>query len=111
MDELEKIIDDYKKACENGYIEVPIKDLYNINKFIKNLTFKIVKIEKYANWHIEHLNEDIADYIDDKADKSIIDNLREQREHFVDFKRILNNEKTYLDYREYLENIRILEEK
>jgi len=60
----------------------------------------VEKIKAYANWHIEALTETIADYIDDDRIKNvdIINDFKEQREHWIDVLRILNNEKTYIDY-------------
>lgn len=64
---------------------------------------KVKELEEYANWHIEHLTEDIADYIDDdkKGNASIIGEFKEEREHWRDILRIMNNEKTYIDYKNY----------
>lgn len=61
------------------------------------------ELEEYANWHIEHLSEDIADYIDDDkiGNASIIGEFKEEREHWKDIIRIMNNEKTYIDYKNY----------
>ena len=61
------------------------------------------EIKEYVNWHIEHLTEDIADYIDDgkERNKYIIGELKEQREHWKDILRIINNEKTYIDYKNH----------
>lgn len=61
------------------------------------------ELEEYANWHIKHLSEDIADYIDDdrKGNASIIGEFKEEREHWKDIIRIINNEKTYIDYKNY----------
>ena len=72
-------------------------DLYNKEKE------KNKKLEEYANWHIEHLTEDIADYIDDdrKGNASIIGEFKEEREHWKDIIRIMNNEETYKDYKNY----------
>ena len=74
-----------------------------IQAFIDKNYVKRSKLEKYANWHIEHLSEDIADYIDDDkiGNKNIIGELKEEREHWLDIKRIMNNEKTYIDYKNY----------
>ena len=72
-------------------------DLYNKEKE------KNKELEEYANWHIEHLTEDIKDYIDDdrKGNASIIGEFKEEREHWKDIIRIINNEKTYIDYKNY----------
>ena len=61
------------------------------------------ELEKYAKWHIEHLTEDIVDYIDDdkEGNASLIGELKEEREHWKDIIRINNNEKTYIDYKNY----------
>ncbi len=64
---------------------------------------RIKEVEKYADWHKKHLTEDIEDYIDDDkiANANIIRELKEEREHWKDIYRILNNEKTYIDYKNY----------
>lgn len=61
------------------------------------------RYNKYANWHKEHLTEDIEDYIDDDKvnNAGIIGELKEEREHWKDIFRILNNEKTYINYKNY----------
>lgn len=83
---------EYKVKIING-----ILDLYNKEKE------KNKELEEYANWHIEHLTEDIVDYIDDdrKGNASIIGEFKEEREHWKDIIRIMNNEKTYIDYKNY----------
>lgn len=67
---------------------------------------KADEIKEYANWHIGHLTEDILDYIDDQREcgvdnESLIGELKEEREHWKDIIRILNNEETYIDYKSY----------
>lgn len=61
------------------------------------------EIKEYAFWHIEKLTESILDYIDDGKERNryIIGELKEQREYWRDIIRILNNEKTYVDYSDY----------
>lgn len=61
------------------------------------------EIEEYANWHINKISESILDYIDDgkEENKFFIGELKEEREHWKDIIRILNNEKTYIDYKNY----------
>ncbi len=63
----------------------------------------IANIKEYANNEIESATEDIADYIDDdrEGNKDIIGELKEWREHWRDINRILNNKKTYIDYKNY----------
>ena len=86
---------------DNTHINVNVLqgllDLYNKEKE------KNKELQEYANWHIEHLTEDIADYIDDdrKGNASIIGEFKEEREHWKDIIRIINNEKTYIDYKNY----------
>ena len=83
------------------------KDLEEIEKEHKKengrLRDRIKELEEIANWHIEHLTEDIADYIDDDkvGNASIIGDFKEEREHWRDINRILNNKKTYIDYKNY----------
>ena len=83
------------------------KDLEQIEKEHKEengrLRDRIKELEEIANWHIEHLTEDIADYIDDDkvGNASIIGDFKEEREHWRDINRILNNKKTYIDYKNY----------
>lgn len=81
---------------EREYIK-GLLDLYNKEKE------KNKKIQEYANWHIEHLTEDIADYIDDdrKGNANIIGEFKEEREHWKDIIRLMKNEKTYIDYENY----------
>lgn len=61
------------------------------------------EIKEYANWHIESLTETILDYIDDDkvGNADYIGELKEQREHWRDIIRIMNNEKTYIDYKNW----------
>lgn len=56
-------------------------------------------IKNYAQWHIDTLTEDIADYIDDdkEGNKHIIGELKEEREHWKDIIRITENKKLYMD--------------
>ena len=62
----------------------------------------IKEITDYAKWHILHLAETIADYIDDgiKENRTIIGELREEKEYWHDILRIINNEETYIKYKE-----------
>lgn len=96
--ELDDIEDLYQKINYEDYIAIKnLLDLYNKEKE------KNKELEEYANWHIDHLTEDIADYIDDdkKGNASIIGEFKEEREHWKDIIRIMNNEKTYIDYKNY----------
>ena len=62
---------------------------------------QIEEIRNYAQWHIDCLTETILDYMDDDkvANADYIGELKEQREHWKDILRIMNNEKTYIDYK------------
>lgn len=57
-------------------------------------------IKEYAQQEIDFATEDIEDYIDDdrEGNKNIIGELKEWREHWKDIIRIMNNEKTYIDF-------------
>lgn len=57
-------------------------------------------IKEYAQQEIDFATEDIEDYIDDdrEGNKDIIGELKEWREHWKDIIRIMNNEKTYIDF-------------
>lgn len=60
----------------------------------------INSIKKYAQHEISIATECIEDYIDDdrEGNKDIIGELKECREHWKDIIRIMNNEKTYIDF-------------
>lgn len=62
---------------------------------------QIEELKEYAKWHIEHINEDVKDYIDDdkEVNKNLIGELKEEREHWRDIIRIINKKKTYIDYK------------
>lgn len=85
---------------ELQFFSVRYKDLLKERQSDKE---RIKELEEYANWHIEHISEDIADYIDDDriGNKNIIGEFKEERENWRDINRILNNEKTYIDYKTY----------
>lgn len=74
-----------------------------ILQLIQKQQEEMEEIKEYANWHKEHLTEDIKDYIDDDkiANANIVSELKEEREHWKDVLRILNKEKTYIDYKNY----------
>ena len=104
VEALENLIEDYKELNDDNNklandLET-ILDLYKKEKKEKNKNL-LKELEKYANWHIEHLTEDISDYIDDdrKGNASIIGEFKEEREHWKDIIRIMNNEKTYIVYK------------
>lgn len=68
---------------------------------------KIIKrTENYVKQEIKCYTESINDYIDDdkKANQNIINDLREVREHWKDIIKIINNQETYMNWKEYDEN-------
>lgn len=85
---------DYVKL-ENGdeAIETVLNLLEKKDKIINS-------IKEYAQQEIDFATEDIEDYIDDdrEGNKDIIGELKEWREHWKDIIRIMNNEKTYMDF-------------
>lgn len=105
MEEDEKL--DYRQHLINTIDNlissgISVYDLDVVNKkAIKfNYRDKLDRIKEYANNEIESATEDIADYIDDdrEGNKDIIGELKEWREHWEDIIRIMNNEKTYMDW-------------
>lgn len=110
----DRALEEYK--CQNKNIKYAqdLEKRTNMFEIILNLIQKqqiqinkkdkiIDEIKEYANWHIDCCTEDIADYIDDDriGNANIIEEFKEQREHWKDILRILNNEKTYIDYKNY----------
>ena len=102
LEELEKYISFANKQC-NFSNDADYKWHKELAGMIENLIKENKELQEYANWHIEHLTEDIEDYIDDdrKGNASIIGEFKEEREHWKDIIRIINNEKTYIDYKNY----------
>ena len=51
---------------------------------------RLKKINEYVEWHIEALTDSINDYIDDDriGNREIISELKEEREHYRDVKRL-----------------------
>lgn len=67
-----------------------------LNEALDNLEKKAKgesRIRNYAQWHIDTITEEIKDYIDDDkvGNKHIIGELKEEREHWRDIIRILDN--------------------
>ena len=87
-----KIGDIYKHLELNEAIKTLITEIEKKDKIIE-------EIKHYAQQKIDFVTEDIKDYIDDdrEANKEIICKLREEREHWRDILRIMNNEKTYIE--------------
>lgn len=59
----------------------------------------IKNIRDYAQWHIDSITETIEDYIDDdkEGNKHYIGELKEDREHWKDIIRIIENKKLYMN--------------
>lgn len=67
----------------------------------QSLKDRIEKVETYVNWHIEAISNDIEDYLDDDPieNKHIIGEFKEDREHWKDVKKIINNQNDlYMDF-------------
>ena len=62
---------------------------------------ELKEIKELTNYHIEHLTEEILDFIDDdrEGNKDIIGSLKEERERWRDILRIMLGEETYIDYK------------
>lgn len=105
---------------ENLYIELikqyknEIKDKDIKPVFILDLALNIINkqkkqletIKEYVHQEIVHYTEDIRDYIDDdkEGNKYIVGELKEEREHWKDIERILQNkskEELYMDWWRY----------
>ena len=70
------------------------------NNELGNQVDIIEAIKKYEDEEISSYTETIKDYIDDDkiGNKDIIVELKEQREHWKDIIRIMNKEKTYMEW-------------
>ncbi len=107
IENLKEIVDLNEEELNNNDENVTaILDLIDL-KALRNLLQerqqdkdRIKKLEEYANWHIEYLTEGIKDYIDDDKEKNkdIITEMQEDREHWKDILRIINDEKTYMTF-------------
>lgn len=83
----------YINTKNSNAIEIVLNLLEEKDKIINS-------IKEYAQQEIDFATEDIEDYIDDdrEGNKDIIGELKEWREHWKDIIRIMNNEKTYIDF-------------
>lgn len=73
---------------------------------IKKQQEQLELIKEYAYQEIVHYTEDIRDYIDDdkEGNKHIIGELKEEREHWKDIEKILQNkpkEELYMNWWRY----------
>lgn len=88
FNKLRNTVNSYKGQFKRQQVEIEKKE-----KMINS-------IKEYAQQEIDFTTEDIEDYIDDdrEGNKDIIGELKEWREHWKDIIRIMNNEKTYIDF-------------
>ena len=81
------------------------KQINKVLDLIDRLTNIINKINIYTHQEIVHYTEDIRDYIDDKeGNKYIIGELKENREHWKDIEKIIQNkpnEQLYMNWWKY----------
>jgi hypothetical protein len=61
-----------------------------VNELNKNISI-VDNIKKYVEWHINNCTDSIEDYMDDDkiGNKDIIDDLKEEREHWRDVVRLM----------------------
>lgn len=79
------------------------KNLDTVLNVIKKQQEQLETIKEYAYQEIVHYTEDIRDYIDDnkEGNKHIIGELKEEREHWKDIEKILQNkpkEELYMNW-------------
>lgn len=89
---IEEALREENSSIDKIYIIKLLKIYKKQNKILNN-------IQIYANREVENYTEDIKDYIDDDkiANKNIIDNLKEDREHWKDVLKLCNdNEYLYI---------------
>ena len=98
---IERLKKDKNKPLDCGDITiVNIDDLEIVLNLLEKKDKMIDLMGEYAQQEIDFATEDIKDYIDDdrEGNKDIIGELKEWREHWKDIIRIMNNEKTYIDF-------------
>lgn len=82
-----------------------IKIQETVLNMLKEKDKEIELIKEYAHQEIEHYTETIEDYIDDDKvrNKDYIKELKEEREHWKDIERILENklEELYMNWWKY----------
>ena len=86
--------------------EVLIKRYFKKCDLIKQKDKQIDLIKEYAHQEIVHCTETIKDYIDDdkEGNKHYIEELKEEREHWRDIEKILQNkpkEELYMNWWKY----------
>lgn len=86
-------------------MEKRAKYFETVLSMLKEKDKQINLIKEYAHQEIEHYTETIEDYIDDdkERNKDYIKELKEEREHWKDIERILENkpEELYMNWWKY----------
>ena len=99
----EYIIKHKEKVNKANDIEFYLRIVLNL---VKKQQEQLELIKEYAYQEIVHYTEDIRDYIDDdkEGNKHIIGELKEEREHWKDIEKILQNkpkEELYMNWWRY----------
>ena len=99
----EYIIKNKEKVNKANYIELYIKTVLNL---ITKQQEKLELIKEYAHQEIVSYTETIRDYINDdkEENKDYIGQLKEEREHWKDIEKILQNkskEELYMNWWRY----------
>ena len=100
------ILENNKQFCTEQAIKI-VLNLIQEQQEENEKKDKIIKRTKnYVKQEIKCYTESINDYIEDdkKANQNIINDLREVREHWKDIIKIINNQETYMNWKEYNEN-------
>lgn len=96
-------MDNYETIHDGDFVS---KNLDTVLSLIKEQQEKLELIKEYAHQEIVHYTEDIKDYIDDdkEENKDYIGELKEDREHWKDIEKILQNkpkEELYMNWWRY----------
>lgn len=91
---------------DNIYTRVRVNDLDTVLSLIKEQQQEIDLIKEYTHQEISHYTETIKDFIDDdkEGNKHYIEELKEEREHWRDIEKILQNktkEELYMNWWKY----------
>ncbi len=95
---------DPRKALLYGFmLDCLLDEIDKRERKIKKQQTELEKKDKIIEWikdyvqqEIDFRTEDIEDYIDDGRKEN--ENIIEEREHWKDILRIMNNEKTYMEF-------------
>ena len=110
IEKLKKIKKDTKIANECGLSNNDFKEEIKVYDTVLNLITKqqeqLETIKEYTHQEIVSYTETIRDYIDDdkEGNKHIIGELKEEREHWKDIEKILQNkpkEELYMNWWRY----------